>query len=51
MEDVYIVVVVAIAGLSSIATAALYKNINGKLLTTVVGAITAVVGFCFGIAI
>lgn len=48
MNDMFIVAVVAIAGLTSLGTAALYKGINGKLLTTIVGAVGTIVGFAFG---
>ncbi|MCK5606109.1 hypothetical protein KAR91_29695 [Candidatus Pacearchaeota archaeon] len=51
MNDMYIVATVAILGLSSLGTAALAKGINGKLLTSVVGAICTVVGFAFGQAV
>lgn len=51
MNEVYMVVIVAIVGLSSLGTTALYKGINGKLLTTVCSCIVGVVGFCFGQAV
>ena len=51
MNDVFIVAGIAIGALTALGCTALYKGINGKLLTTVCSGIMAVVGFCFGQAV
>ena len=51
MNDMFLVATAAIIGLSSLGTMALYKGINGKVMTTVCSAIVGVVGFCFGQAV
>ncbi len=51
MNDIYIVAGIAIGALTALGCMALYKGINGKLLTSVVGTICTIVGFCFGQAV
>lgn len=51
MNDVYIVAGVAIVALGTLGSMALYKGINGKLLTTITGTICTIVGFAFGQAV
>ena len=51
MQDMFIVALVAIGCISGIGAMALYKGINGKLMTTIVGSVMGIVGFAFGQAI
>ena len=48
MSNIFFVAGIAIVGLTALGCMALSKGINGKVLTTITGAITGVVGFCLG---
>ncbi|NVM22652.1 MAG: hypothetical protein HWN68_12845 [Desulfobacterales bacterium] len=51
MNDKYkaVIVIVGIIGFVIIEVMAMYNNINGTVLSAIVGAITLIIGYCFGI--
>lgn len=51
MEGPYLIAGIGVIGLSALGSIALYKGVNGKLLTSISSTIALVVGFCFGQAI
>jgi len=51
LEGKHFVAGCAILTLGALGSVALYKNINGVVLTSVVGAITFIAGLCFGVKV
>jgi len=51
LDDKMIIALAGIIGVSAIETAALICGVDGQYLSVVVGAITTIVGFVFGVKV